>query len=605
MRQRFRFSFLRRPKLRHLLFSALLLSGIIPLVVSNALLIQQNRQRLESEEQTQLTQAAEAVSREVTDRLGAVSAGLHSLGRSLLVVPAAGSSGAVSAVSAVEVTARLREPWLADYLQDFMARDSGLVALRVLSPEGAGPRLGPADLPADLSRVRDATFEAAREEARIAYGFAELPGAAEPAASMAVPVGLGEGATDLVVEALVRLPLQEAVFRRESADEVGILLIGPEGSVLWSQGVGEETLAAFAASGLAESFTGGLPVALTTEYQAPEAAGGRLLAQVSPVGQTGWAVLVQKPAAVAFAAIDRMVLGAVAASALLVLLALTTAAAVARRVSAPIQRLAETSHEIAEGKFGNRVGEAGLPAELADLAHNFNRMSGHVETYVAQLKEAARLNRELFIGSIRAFAAAIDAKDPYTRGHSERVAALARTIAGELAVPEEARQTLWVAALLHDIGKIGVEDRVLRKLGRLTDEEFAQMKMHTIVGAEIVSSIELLREMIPTIRWHHEAWNGRGYPDGKRADEIPLFARIVAVADTFDAITTNRPYQKAFSLEEAIEIITNLAGSRFDAKVVTAFLRACAKKEIQAPDPGPEPKEVAARLTRLGVGALS
>jgi putative nucleotidyltransferase with HDIG domain len=330
-----------------------------------------------------------------------------------------------------------------------------------------------------------------------------------------------------------------------------------------------------------------------------------MLVRLSPVGETGWAVVVQKPAAAAFAAVRRMVMSAFAATGLLVLLALVFAVLAARWVSRPIQRLAETSHEIAEGSFGRRMEARGLPAELSDLARDFNRMSGHVESYVSRLQEAARANRELFIGSIRAFAAAIDAKDPYTRGHSERVATLARTVARHLPLSEDAQQKLWIAALLHDVGKIGVEDHVLQKVGQLTEEEFEQMKSHTVVGAEILSSIDQLREMIPAIRWHHESWNGRGYPDGKRAEEIPLFARIVAVADTFDALTTNRPYQEAYAVDDAIAVITRLTGSRFDAKVVTAFLRAWEVGDVRVPDPGPAPREAAAKVSRIGVGAIS
>ena len=358
---------------------------------------------------------------------------------------------------------------------------------------------------------------------------------------------------------------------------------------------------------MASGVAGSPPVAMTTEYELPGPDGDsrRMLAQISPVGATGWAVVVQKPASAAFASIERMVLSAAVATILLVLLALLFAIAAARWLSNPIQRLAETSHGIAEGDFGGRVEGRGLPAELSDLAHDFNRMSGHLEGFIDRLQQAARLNRELFIGSIRAFAAAIDAKDPYTRGHSERVANLSRAIARHLGLPEDTRQKIWIAALLHDVGKIGVEDRVLRKVGQLTDEEYEQMKQHTIIGAEIVSSIEQLREAIPVIRWHHEAWNGRGYPDGKRGEEIPLWARIVSVADTFDAITTNRPYQKAFTMEEAISIITKLTGSRFDAKVVTAFFRAHEHGDVRVPDPGPEPKAEADKVRRIGVGALS
>ncbi len=587
-----------RLKVGHIMFLALLLSGIIPLLIATFLLISQNRDRLETEERTQLTQAAEALSREINDQLAAVRTSLHQLGKGLLLVPGPPS-----------LQDRLREGWVGPYLQDFMVGDSSLLALRVLGPEGSGPRLGPADLPATAVTERDAAFEAAQSEGKPAYRFVVLARSNEPVVSLAVPIEMEDdvgGTPALVVEALVRLPVMEAVFRREAQGEVGIFLVNGAGKVLWTEGVSNEAQGGLEASGLARSLASDAPIALTTEYEVTGPAGRRrMLAQVSPVSEAGWAVVVQKPAAAAFAAIHRMVFNAVAATALLVFLALFFAMVTSRWVSLPIRRLAEGSHEIAEGNFGRRMEGGGLPSELADLARDFNRMSDHVESYVAQLREAARVNRELFIGSIRAFAAAIDAKDPYTRGHSERVAALSRTISRHLSLPEETQQKIWIAALLHDVGKIGVEDQVLRKVGRLTDEEFDQMKSHTVIGAEIVSSIEQLREMIPAIRWHHESWNGRGYPDGKRAEEIPLSARIVAVADTFDAITTNRPYQKAYSLDEATAIITKLTGSRFDAKVVTAFFRAYEHGEVRTADPGPAPKEVAAKVSSIGLGALS
>jgi putative nucleotidyltransferase with HDIG domain len=213
-------------------------------------------------------------------------------------------------------------------------------------------------------------------------------------------------------------------------------------------------------------------------------------------------------------------------------------------------------------------------------------MGEHLERHVAQLRQAARVNRELFIGSLRAFSAAIDARDPYTRGHSERVAALSRTTARHLGLPEEAQERVWIAALLHDVGKIGIDDRILKKGGVLTPEEYEEMKAHPAIGADILSPIEQLREMIPAVRWHHEGWNGRGYPDGLRGESIPLIARIVAVADTFDAITTSRPYQEGYTAEFALQTITHMAGARFDAKIVTAFLGAFERGEIRAAKPG-------------------
>jgi HD-GYP domain-containing protein (c-di-GMP phosphodiesterase class II) len=159
-------------------------------------------------------------------------------------------------------------------------------------------------------------------------------------------------------------------------------------------------------------------------------------------------------------------------------------------------------------------------------------------------------------------------------------------IARHLSLPEDAQHRIWIGALLHDVGKIGIDDSILKKGGVLTPEEYEQMKSHPVIGAEILSPIEQLREMLPAVRWHHECWNGRGYPDGLRGEAIPVAARVVAVADTFDAITTSRPYQEGYTLEFAIETLTRLAGSRFDAKIVTAFLHAYERGEVREVKPG-------------------
>src|SRR5947199_3376831 len=219
-------------------------------------------------------------------------------------------------------------------------------------------------------------------------------------------------------------------------------------------------------------------VSMTHEYTV-NVAGKRqkMLAQVSAVPESGWGVIVQKPRAAAFAVVDRMFFNSLLSTLLLVGLAFIFAVLAARLVSQPIQRLAETSHEIAAGNFSRRVEVAGLGSELAELAEDWNRMSLHLESHVQQLRQAAQANRELFIGSLRAFVAAVDAKDPYTRGHSERVAAVSRTIARQLTLPEELQHKVWIGALLHDVGKIGVEDQILKKAGVLTPQEYDQIKL--------------------------------------------------------------------------------------------------------------------------------
>ena len=239
-------------------------------------------------------------------------------------------------------------------------------------------------------------------------------------------------------------------------------------------------------------------------------------------------------------------------------------------ISGPIRGLAASTRAISRGEFHQRSPVRGA-SEISELAENFNKMAGDIEEYIERLKEAAEENRELFIGSIRMLAAAIDEKDPYTRGHSGRVAKYSMLIGQELGLSTAELDKLRIAALLHDVGKIGVEDRVLKKPGSLTPEEFGLMKQHTVKGANIMRPVSQLKEMLPGIELHHEHMDGRGYPYGLQGQQIPLMARIIGVADTLDAMTTNRPYQSAMDLEYALDRIRALAGSKFDTVVVTAL----------------------------------
>ena len=239
-------------------------------------------------------------------------------------------------------------------------------------------------------------------------------------------------------------------------------------------------------------------------------------------------------------------------------------------ISGPIRGLAASTRAISRGEFHQRSAVRGA-SEISELAENFNKMAGDIEEYIERLKESAEENRELFVGSIRMLAAAIDEKDPYTRGHSGRVAKYSMIIGRELGLTPVDLDTLRISALLHDVGKIGVEDRVLKKPGALTPEEFELMKQHTVKGANIMRPVSQLKNMLPGIELHHEHMDGRGYPYGLTAPQIPLMARIIGVADTLDAMTTNRPYQTAMDLDYALGKIKALGGSKFDNIVVNAL----------------------------------
>ncbi|MFZ3264300.1 MAG: HD domain-containing phosphohydrolase [Terriglobales bacterium] len=308
----------------------------------------------------------------------------------------------------------------------------------------------------------------------------------------------------------------------------------------------------------------------------------QMLGTYSPVTSLDWAVVVQKPREEAYRGIYEMQRTGRLLALLAVFVSVGLSILSARRITSPLQVLAQSSRAIARGDFSQRV-HLKTRTEIGELATTFNTMSDELEQFVEDLKRAADENKALFMGSIQMLAGAVDEKDPYTRGHSDRVTRYSLMIAKEMGLDDDFLELLRVSAQLHDVGKIGIEDRILKKPGALTPEEFEIMKTHTTKGANILRPVPQLREMLPGIELHHEALNGRGYPYGLKGDEIPLLARVIAVADTFDALTTNRPYQKAFDTTETIRIIKNLSGQRLDPKGVDALLTIFQRGEIRLP----------------------
>jgi HD-GYP domain-containing protein (c-di-GMP phosphodiesterase class II) len=201
---------------------------------------------------------------------------------------------------------------------------------------------------------------------------------------------------------------------------------------------------------------------------------------------------------------------------------------------------------------------------------------------VAVAIENANLYEELkeaFYGTAEALADTIEKRDPYTGGHTKRVMDYSVAIGRCMGLGKKELESLRLAAILHDIGKIGVRDDVLLKQDRLDKEELKKMNMHSAYGAEILSHIRQLSDVIPGVRGHHEKLDGTGYPDGLGGDRIPLSAKIIAVADTFDAMTTDRPYRKGLSVETALGELKKHSGTQFDGGVVEAFFRTVEEKE--------------------------
>lgn len=324
------------------------------------------------------------------------------------------------------------------------------------------------------------------------------------------------------------------------------------------------------------------PVRLTRIYRSSNRP-DPVVGSVAGIAGTGWGLIVERSTKEAFAPVRGMLIRTMIVSGLTGLMALGIGFFAARRLTGPIGELDRVSTEISEGNFSVRAPVNGHH-EIAHLAANFNDMAGKVESVVRRLRQALRQNQELFLETIRTLAAAIDAKDPYTRGHSERVSSYSMAIARHLGLQQDQVFRIRIAAILHDVGKLGIRESILNKPGGLTEEEFAIMKRHPEIGAQIMAPIRMLKDIIPGIRNHHETWDGRGYPDGLSGEEIPLVARIVGVADTFDAMTTTRPYQKAMTLEFVLAKIRGMAGTRYDPQIIDALIGAVESGDITPPD---------------------
>jgi len=307
-----------------------------------------------------------------------------------------------------------------------------------------------------------------------------------------------------------------------------------------------------------------------------------MLGTYSPVINLNWAVIVQKPTAEAYSSVYEMQRTAQWLAIVTIGLSILVGIFAARRITNPLEVLTESSHAIARGDFSQRL-HLKSRTEIGELATTFNFMSEELEHFVEDLKRAAAENRELFMNSIQMLAGAVDEKDPYTRGHSDRVTKYSVMIAKEIGQSEEFLEIVRVSAQLHDVGKIGIEDRILKKPGALTAEEFEIMKTHTTKGANILRSVSQLKEMIPGIELHHESLDGRGYPHGLKGEEIPILPRIIAVADTFDALTTNRPYQQAHDADDALRIIRSVSGKRLDPTAVAALEALYKRGEVRVP----------------------
>ena len=460
-------------------------------------------------------------------------------------------------------------------LRDLMQANGDIVLLRLLDVSGQGPFVQDQTLSESIEKAMspllDDAFAANLQGRAVRRDLVEVAGG-KPVALVSLPLLSASGEVQGSLQGVVSLSRIEGWLTLESSPGVTVDVVDRQGVVLFSS---ERRRVGRPAAGhpLVEQFLSA-PVRLTMSYADPwEVQNDEVLGSLCPVEGLGWAVVSARKMNVAFAALRAMAQRTVLLGVATALVAMIAGVGLARRITLPLRRLAEVTSAMAEGDYARRVSVT-THNELGQLAANFNVMAGEVEQTITSLRRALQENQELLVDSIRALAAAIDAKSPYTRGHSERVSTYAVAIAQQLGLEAAEVRNVEISALLHDVGKIGIEDAILQKPEALTESEFAQMRAHSLKGSAIVSSIKRLRDLLPGIRSHHENWSGGGYPDGLAGEEIPLVARIIAAADVFDAMTTNRPYQQAMGVSAALARLRELSGKRLDPRVVEAVFLA-------------------------------
>jgi HD-GYP domain-containing protein (c-di-GMP phosphodiesterase class II) len=566
---------IRRTRLIWTLLAVLILVGVVPLLISHYFLIGINRDSLETLEKKYLTRSAVGTASEIENLVESYRSQLLKITGGLQVQSATTLPGEVP---------DLISPAHATLISTYTDSDPNLIALRIVNRDGHAAASEPAGLDPEIVQELNVGARAALGGADHTGGFQYVDVVNQPAIVIAAPVREGQQVIGAAV-ALVSLRRIADRLREEGKGDVVGFVVDRTGRVLMhSQPVVAVQRPDYSQLKIVQEFMKA-PVRLTQSYR--DTITGKptdVLGTVAPVNNPDWGVVVQKEESKAFASVRTMTERTILWVLVAIALAIVLGTLFAQRLSRPIRALAQTTHEISKGHYDQRA-DITSHNEIGELAENFNVMAGEIQKAVEQLKKAAHENNLLFINSVRMLAAAIDAKDPYTRGHSERVARYSMAIGKHLELRPDELRTLRISALLHDVGKIGIDDRILRKPGALNDDEFEVMKTHPAKGAAIMGGVAQLIDIVPGMKYHHEKWGGGGYPDGLKEIEIPMQARIVAIADTFDAMTTNRPYQKAMELSYVVEKIASFSSTRFDPRVVQAFIRAVKAGDIQSDEP--------------------
>ncbi|HTR24985.1 MAG TPA: HD domain-containing phosphohydrolase [Terriglobales bacterium] len=563
-----------RIPLLYVILGVLLAISVLPMYFYSAQIEEMNRERLKTNEMLLQNTVTRSLADDISQHQETLRMMLANLSSSVQV-----ESGNDLGEQHIET------PELRALLENFVSSSTDIAYASLLNADGKGVSAGRIDPDAFLQRELERAYQAARE-GRVYSGQPLMVGSGKSAKTVMLvssPIMYGGRFLGMVGSVV---DLEYLIKRLQTVGLSGLMpyVVDSQGRLVAAATPQYFTGQDMTHFEIVRSFVdvgAKAQLAATREFTVGKDKNSQMmLGTYSPVTALDWAVVVQKPRDEAYRGIYEMQRTGRLLAWLAVFVSVGLSIWSARRITSPLQTLTQSSRAIARGDFSQRV-HVKTHTEIGELATTFNTMSEELEQFVEDLKRAAEENKALFMGSIQMLAGAVDEKDPYTRGHSDRVTKYSLMIAKEMGLDPAFLEILRISAQLHDVGKIGIEDRILKKPGALTPEEFEIMKTHTTKGANILRPVPQLREMLPGIELHHEALNGRGYPYGLKGDEIPLLPRVIAVADTFDALTTNRPYQKAFDPVEAVRIIRNLSGQRLDPTAVNALLAVFQRGEIR------------------------
>jgi HD-GYP domain-containing protein (c-di-GMP phosphodiesterase class II) len=548
----------------YVILAMLVVVAVVPLWFYGTQVVGINRERLITNERLLQNTVTRSLADDIVQRQTNLMSSLQNLSSAVQVTSGNNLSGE-----------HVSTPELRALMDGFVQRSETIAYTTLLNSDAKGITAGRIAPDPFLQKELEHAFQAAREN-REYNGNALTVGSGKDAKTVrlvTVPINAG-GTFNGMIGAVV--DLDYVIKRLEAASQGGLeaYVVDKSGRLVASANRDYATGQNMTNIELVKGFVDGgaqAQVAVTNEFSIVEdGKPTKMLGTYSPVAGLGWAVVAQKSQADAYRSITEMQRAATWLALGAIVLSLLISIFAARRVTTPLEVLTESSRAIAKGDFSKRV-ELHSRTEIGELAATFNHMTEDLERFVFDLKKAAEENRELFLSSIQMLAGAVDEKDPYTKGHSDRVTRYSMIIAKELALTSEEIEKIRISAQLHDVGKIGIEDRILKKPGALTPDEYEIMKQHTSKGASILRPVTMLKEMIPGIELHHESLDGRGYPHGLKGEQVPLMPRIITVADTFDAMTTNRPYQAAMDPEYVVRIINSLANTKFDPRVVAAI----------------------------------